>query len=273
MDESKATVRISIPTDSTEPMGILPPELSMLEPPPPPGEDSTQALPLQVALREAESEIRAILGDPEATVAMQAGEPLPPPAMASTQILTTQPAIEATQVLKVGEPPPEPLPATQVLPVGAPAADPLQTQVIPDSYYLKQPLPPQPAPQKRVPWWVWALGAAVLLGAGFGGTLVVLPMLRKEKPATDMATLAPAPSPAATTPSEAPAPLVIPSNLRPYYDQAEKGDAAAMRTLGVMYYYGMNVPKNTEEGLRWYHKAAEAGSAAAKKDLKAMEVK
>lgn len=273
MDESKATVRISIPTDSTEPMGILPPELSMLEPPPPPGEDSTQALPLQVALREAESEIRAILGDPEATVAMKAGEPLPPPVMASTQILSTQPAIEATQLLKVGEPLPESLPATQVLPVGAPAADPLQTQVIPDSYYLKQPLPPQPAPQKRAPWWGWALGAAVLLGVGFGGTLVVLPMLRKEKPATDVPAVAPSPSPAAAAPPEAPPPVVIPPNLRPYYDKAEKGDAAAMRTLGVMYFYGMNVPKNTEEGLRWYRKAAEAGSVAAKKDLKAMEVK
>lgn len=255
MDDSRATVKLTLPSEDTQPALLLPPELSMLEPPPPIGEDSTQPLPLQKALREAESEIRAILGGPDATVAMKAGIPPPPQGPAQTQIL------------------PVPLAATQVLPAGPPPAPgPLETQAIPDSYYRETPAQAVIIPKKSLPGWAWALAALVLLGAGFGGTMLLLPSLVSSQKAT-----VPSAAPASQTPPPAPPATSaepaaeIPPSLRPYYLKAENGDATAMRTLGVMYYYGMNVPRNTEEGLRWYRKAAEAGSAAAKKDLKAIE--
>jgi TPR repeat protein len=59
----------------------------------------------------------------------------------------------------------------------------------------------------------------------------------------------------------------VPPALRPYYDRAGTGDASAMRMLGTMYYNGLNVRKDTKEGIRWYRKAAAAGSVAARKDL------
>jgi TPR repeat protein len=34
-----------------------------------------------------------------------------------------------------------------------------------------------------------------------------------------------------------------------------------------MYYNGLNVKRDTSEGIRWYRKAATAGSVAARKDL------
>ena len=59
----------------------------------------------------------------------------------------------------------------------------------------------------------------------------------------------------------------VPPTLRPYYTSAMAGDAGAMRMLGTMYYNGLNVPRDTKEGIRWFRKAAAAGSVAAKKDL------
>jgi TPR repeat protein len=59
----------------------------------------------------------------------------------------------------------------------------------------------------------------------------------------------------------------VPPTARPYYDKAMAGDASAMRMLGAMYYYGLNVPQDTKEGIHWYRKAAAAGSVAAQKDL------
>ena len=45
----------------------------------------------------------------------------------------------------------------------------------------------------------------------------------------------------------------------------------AMRTLGVMYYNGLNVPQDREKGLYWYRRAAEKGSATAKAELAQLE--
>ena len=59
----------------------------------------------------------------------------------------------------------------------------------------------------------------------------------------------------------------MPPALRPYLDRAEEGDATAMRMLGTMYYNGLNVRKNKQEGIRWFRKAAASGSVAARKDL------
>ena len=62
-------------------------------------------------------------------------------------------------------------------------------------------------------------------------------------------------------------PAAVPPALRPYLDRAEEGDATAMRMLGTMYYNGLNVRKNKQEGIRWFRKAAASGSVAARKDL------
>jgi len=59
---------------------------------------------------------------------------------------------------------------------------------------------------------------------------------------------------------------VVPA-LRPYYDRAVAGDAGAMRVLGDMYCQGLNVPRDTAEGLRWLRRAAAAGNADAVLDL------
>jgi len=56
-----------------------------------------------------------------------------------------------------------------------------------------------------------------------------------------------------------------------YLQQAKAGDAHAMRMLGVMYYYGLNVPQDREKGLQWYRKAAEKGSDAARLELAKIE--
>lgn len=59
----------------------------------------------------------------------------------------------------------------------------------------------------------------------------------------------------------------VPAVLRPYYDRAAAGDAGAMRVLGDMYYQGLNVPRDPEEGLYWLRKAAAAGNADATLEL------
>jgi tetratricopeptide (TPR) repeat protein len=48
---------------------------------------------------------------------------------------------------------------------------------------------------------------------------------------------------------------------------ADQGDAVAQWRLGRMYYYGLGVPLEWAETLRWYRKAAEQGHAAAQYDL------
>ncbi|MDP2875809.1 MAG: hypothetical protein Q8O00_06455 [Holophaga sp.] len=322
MSDSESTQKFPLPKQDTQPLIVLPPELSMLEAPPPRDEDATQALPIQMALRGAETEILSILGVPDATRSMKTGEPTPPeiqetiPALPvapstdttlilpagdpqRTQVLAVVPAAEAslnvsaqdpqqTQVLAVAPPASvtqicstgEPLPPaeTQVLSVGLPMAeDPKRTHDIPEIQLAHHQAPPLPATTKRgIPGWVWAAAAALLLGGGVGGTYLVKPeLLGLGDPSSQKTEEAPAEVPAnpdPVTPPETQAPVVeIPPALRGYYDKAQKGDAAAMRTLGVMYFNGLNVPPNREEGLRWYRKAAEAGSKAAKKDLLALE--
>jgi uncharacterized protein len=48
---------------------------------------------------------------------------------------------------------------------------------------------------------------------------------------------------------------------------ADRGDPTAQWRLGRMYYYGLGVPMDWAETLRWYRKAAEQGHAAAQYDL------
>jgi len=63
----------------------------------------------------------------------------------------------------------------------------------------------------------------------------------------------------------------VPPAAEVYFQQAKTGDAHAMRMLGVMYYYGLNVPQDRQKGLDWYRKAAEKGSDAARSELNKIE--
>ena len=240
---------------------MLPAGLPMLEPLQPQGEESTQPLPL--VQMDPETEVRAILEGPDATVRLQAG---PPPTPAEDP--------SATRLLPVGDPV---LPiATQVLLAGVPAhPDPLDHPG--DSRTIEIPANQLPSPaRKGLPIWAWAgIGALVLLLAA-GGLWLLRPDLldgtsEREPSATETSESSPEAAPV-------PAPLEeerveVPPALRSYLEKAEKGDAAAMHMLAVMYYQGLNVPRNEREGLKWYRKAAEAGSSAATKELKALEGK
>ena len=304
MSKRRAPENSQMPADKTQAMNLLPPELSMLEPPPPLGEDSTQALPLLRDTLEDESEILSILGGPEATMAMKVGAPLLEEPVATPQDLPDLAEVgSATQVMPhtgdvgsgtqviprssnvgsgtqvIPSPPPagtafiRPSPAsptpvyasTQVMPPGAPRISPPPVQ-----FHLSR--------RKGLPGWVWAGVAGLVILGGLGGLALVRPGLLGLGAPDAGAEGSPAPSPETLEPGDKteqkasePPTQEIPPALRSYYDKAQRGDPSAMRTLGVMYYYGMNVPKNTEEGIRWYRKAAEAGSQAAKKDLKAIE--
>lgn len=97
-----------------------------------------------------------------------------------------------------------------------------------------------------------ALGALVVLGVA---AYLVFPR-------------GPVPQP---PPPTAAAPQPASSGAQIYLEQAKAGDAHAMRMLGVMYYYGLNVPQDREKGLYWYRKAAEKGSDAAQAELSKIE--
>ena len=52
---------------------------------------------------------------------------------------------------------------------------------------------------------------------------------------------------------------------------AEQGDASAQYNLGVMYYKGAGVPKDTSAAVAWFRKAAVQGHATAQRALKKLE--
>lgn len=145
--------------------------------------------------------------------------------------------------------------ATVQLSAGAPTnpgltlrLDPPPTSAVPPVLQPPPPAawPPRPSPS-RMPW---ILGVALLLGvAGVGGYLYW--------------TRTPVPE----TPALHPAEEKVPPGVQIYLDQAKAGDPHAMRMLGVMYYYGLNVPQDREKGLAWYRRAADKGSSAAREDL------
>jgi TPR repeat protein len=59
----------------------------------------------------------------------------------------------------------------------------------------------------------------------------------------------------------------LPATLRSTVERAINGDTSAMRALGSMYYRGVTVPRDTEEGLRWYRRAAAVGDPEAAREL------
>lgn len=78
----------------------------------------------------------------------------------------------------------------------------------------------------------------------------------------------------ATRPAVVPvrSPEVVAPGAQTYLAKAKAGDAHAMRMLGVMYYYGLNVPQDREKGIYWYRQAAEHGSDVAKAELEKLGV-
>lgn len=52
--------------------------------------------------------------------------------------------------------------------------------------------------------------------------------------------------------------------------RADQGDVAAMRSLGLRYAYGLQVPADSAEAARWLDKAARAGSGTARQELAAL---
>jgi hypothetical protein len=110
------------------------------------------------------------------------------------------------------------------------------------------------APSRSIPWKL-PLGLSALMVLGAAAYLVF-----SRGPAAQ-----PLPPPLAASPQASA------SGAQNYLEQAVAGDAHAMRMLGVMYYYGLNVPQDREKGLSWYRKAAEKGSDAARSELSKIE--
>jgi hypothetical protein len=101
------------------------------------------------------------------------------------------------------------------------------------------------------------LGALVVLGA-------IAYVLLSRQPAAQPSNLPAAGSTPAVTDA-------VPPAAKVYLEQAQAGDAHAMRMLGAMYYYGLNVPQDRYKGRYWYGKAAEKGSDAARSELNKIE--
>ena len=103
-------------------------------------------------------------------------------------------------------------------------------------------------------WLPWIIAAVAV-------SLALFLLLRRGGPGTQPDTV----------PSQATKAEEVPATLRSYYERARAGDPSAMRMIGVMYYHGLDVPRNPEEGLKWYRKAAAAGSKTAEEELKSLE--
>lgn len=130
-------------------------------------------------------------------------------------------------------------------------------QPVPESAGETQKQAQRPELQKPM---AWKLPVALTLGA-----LVVLGVT-----AFLWFGRGPAPLPPSFLAAAAPAESV-PQAARVYLEQAKAGDARAMRMLGVMYYNGLDVPRDREKGIHWYRMAAKKGSDAARKELSQLE--
>ncbi len=163
-------------------------------------------------------------------------EPLQPPQPEGEAPLPV--ASDATQQLPIGDF--AAAEATTRIPVQPPVVVPPSLQLVPPRSQGAQ------RPRARMGW---ALGAAVLLL----GAAAVFFYLRSQ------------PAPAGSAPAAAQEP--VPPGVQVYVDRANAGDPRAMRMLGVMYYYGLNVRQDRDKGLAWYRRAAEQGDPAAREDL------
>jgi len=251
-----------------------------------PSTDSTLVLPVQGTIPP--KAIPAPEYNPDRTQPLPiSSEPLPETRGPAAPTVVVQPLATSTQPIPLLraeatpasettlQPPPipgaAPTPAaeTTIQPIAvstiAPSPDAAETAIQPLLHTFEE------RPSKGLPGWVWALfgaGGAILVGA----TIWFL-IGDSDKPSSKIkespeSISTPTATPAAkeeTTSAETPA------ALRPYLEKAREGDAKSMHMLAVMYYNGLNVRQNREEGLKWYRKAAEAGSNAARKELKQIE--
>lgn len=118
---------------------------------------------------------------------------------------------------------------------------------------------PVPAELPRQSRWKWPLA----LGAGVVILVTALLVFFRGSGSQPAVARYPAFRPSAGGP--------VPDAARAYFDKAKVGDVYAMRMLGVMYYNGLDVPQDREQGLYWYRQAAERGSEAARSELSKIE--
>jgi TPR repeat protein len=137
-------------------------------------------------------------------------------------------------------------PPVQVQNVDQPAETAGQTQKLPT-----QPEASKPAFGWKLPL---VLGALVVLGMG-----AYLAFSRKAAP-TAVPSLVSASTPEA-----------VPPAAQAILEQAKAGDVQSMHLLGLMYYNGLNIPRDRAKGLYWLRKAAEKGSDAARAELGQIE--
>jgi TPR repeat protein len=197
---------------------------------------------------------------PDATLRLRTGLPEDP---GQTQRLELPKHLTAheTQKLPLPELPGDPR-QTQKLPMSPGGDPPIRLQKVDqpagaEGQTLKLVLRPQAPRRSR---WLLPVGLAgllVLAAAAYG--------LRSRQPSPQ-------------TPGEPGVGMTqgggtepVPPAAQVYLEQAQAGDAHAMRMLGAMYYYGLNVPQDRDKGLYWYRKAAEKGSDAARAELSKLE--
>lgn len=142
-----------------------------------------------------------------------------------------------------------------VLPLTSEAPQRAQKVSLPAETAGQTRMSPGPVPPSRSRGW------KVVLALGGAAVLVALVFLLSSRGSTVPPVKAPVRAPEAEVPGAA----------RAYLDQAKAGDANAMRMLGAMYYYGLDVPPDRDKGLYWYRKAADAGSEVARTELSRLE--
>lgn len=126
---------------------------------------------------------------------------------------------------------------------------------------------PEP-PSRQIPLCCWVAVISSLTSVVLAG------MLWFRTPSAAAPPAAPPAAAAAAAAAQAPpvgSPEAFQAALKPYLDAAQAGDVNAMRMLGTMYYHGLDLPRNREEGLKWYRKAAASGSKVAEQELKQLE--
>jgi TPR repeat protein len=191
---------------------------------------------------------------PDATQRLTVGVPMDPAATQRLDLSAAQ-AASTTQKIQVGEPSPA---ETQKLVLPLAGDPPIRVQKTDQPAQAQGQTQARPAtPAEGRPWLggklPWVVGALAVLGV-----MAYLALGRNAAPAPAAAHAIPATEP-------------IPAGAQVYLEQAKTGDAHAMRMLGVMYYYGLNVPQDREKGLYWYRQAAEKGSDAARSELARLE--
>jgi hypothetical protein len=198
---------------------------------------------------------------------------------------TSNPDLDATQPLPVGTPA-NPY-ATQQLNIGkyleenstlrlpllgSPSADQTQKLVRPgvdhppvrvqnvdqpaETAGQTQKLPTQPEASKPAFGWKLPLVLAALVVLGVGAYVV---FSRRVAPTA-------VPAPVST-----PKPEAVPPAAQATLERAKAGDVQSMHLLGLMYYNGLNIPRDREKGLYWLRQAAEKGSDAARAELGQIE--